>query len=586
MTRLLLVLPPALTAMWSALRVLSFRPCRPRRRWALLLLWIGAGAGQAQTVTPPPYGIGDALKAVQPERTPAPAQPPAPVIQTREEAPLSLPDGATLTLKAFRFEGAEFIDEAELQAELVSFLNRPLRMVDIEAAASRITALYRQRGYPVARAYVPRQDAREGTLLLRVLVGHFGRFSLKNRSRVADDLVRPVFQSLQDQGAVTRAGLERAMLRVGDMPGASLPRLTVGPGEAPGTSDFEVEVDEGPQVAGYLLGDNQGSRYTGRNRLSLGLDLNSPLGGADRLSLHAMNAEGGGLVSGRLAYSVPLGSDGLRAELAGSKTTYELGSVYQDLGASGTADSAEATLSYPVLRGRTQNLVISLNLAARHLRDDIDLDQSRNPREATVATLGLQHEAWGRLFDAPSYSQVSLGLTVGELDFTDASQRALNQAGARTGGGFGHLNLGLQLRLNLNPAWTASATLTAQKALHNKNLDSSEQMNLAGPNGVRAYRESVSGDNGCVVSAELRYALPGWAGFSQSLGLFGDAGRVALQDGGYTTQSAHHLADLGLGWAGRWRDWVGKLEVARAVGSAPQDGSGKTRVLAQAGLAF
>ncbi|MCO5977733.1 ShlB/FhaC/HecB family hemolysin secretion/activation protein [Ideonella oryzae] len=559
---------------------------RVPRRWSVpLVLCVAAGVSPAQTVTPP-YGIGDALKAVQPERAPVPAPPPAPVIQTREEAPLSLPDGATLTVKAFRFEGAELIAEDELQAELVSFLNRPLRMADIEAAASRITALYRQRGYLVARAYVPRQDARSGTLVLHILVGHFGQFSLKNTSRVADDLLRPVFQSLQGQGVVSRDGLERAMLLVGDMPGASLPRLTVGPGQAPGSSDFEVEVPEGPLVTGSLLGDNQGSRYTGRNRVSLGLDVNSPLGGADRLSLNAMNAEGGGLASGRLAYSVPLGSDGLRAELAGSKTTYELGSVYQDLGASGTAYSAEATLSYPALRSRSQNLVLSLNLAARHLRDDIDADRSSNPKDATVATLGLQHEAWGNLFNAPSYSQLNLGLTVGELDFTDASQRALNEAGAHTGGGFAHLNLGLQLRLNLNPAWTASAMLTAQKALHNKNLDSSEQMNLAGPGGVRAYRESVSGDNGALVSAELRYALPVLAGFSQSLGVFGDAGRVALQDGSYTTVRAHHLADLGLGWAGRWGDWVGKLQVARAVGAAPEDGSGKTRVLAQAGLAF
>lgn len=552
----------------------------------------GAWAQTAAPSPPVPFGAGDALRQAQPLRPETrPAPPAAPRIVEPPAPPLSLAEGQTLAVREFRFEGTEEVPEAELQALVAPYRGQTLSMARINEVAAQVTALYRSRGWLVARAYVPRQDASAGTLLIRVQVGRYGRFTLRNASLVGDRLLEGVAASLAaGQAAVSRAALERAMLTISDMPGAQLPRLTVGAGQAPGSADFLLDVPAGPRWGGWLVADNLGSAYTGKNRLSGGVELNSPLGQADKLTLSGMAAEGGRLDNGRLAYAAALAANGLRGELAWSKTTYELGGAYADLAAQGSARSLEAALSYPLLRSRERNLHLGLGLAARRLRDDIGAESSSVRKRSTAGTLGLRHEDWRGLAGLPGQTTASGALVIGQLDFDDPAQEALNRGGANTAGRYAYLKLAATAQLELAPAWSLRAGASVQKSL-DRNLDPSEQMNIAGPEGVRAYRETVSGDNGYLLSAQLRCALPaaGLAeGFSHALGVFGDLGRVYLQHGGYSSAAGARLSDVGLGYHLQHRSLSGSLQVAHAVGAQPDSARdhGRTRVLLQAGLSF
>jgi hemolysin activation/secretion protein len=558
----------------------------------LSALGVFAATSQAAPLPRPTYNIGDAVRDTQmpePEPQPLPAPTPAPLPIEQAERPLSLPSGETLLVREFKFEGAERIPEAELQAAVASYRDRALTMADIEAAAARVTALYRERGYPVARAYVPRQNASSGVLVIRVLLGKYGQFNIKNRSLVRGSLVERVFAPLKQDSAVSNAGLERAMLLTGDLPGAQLPRVTVSPGSQPGSSDFAVEVDPDKRVGGYLIGDNLDSKYTGKNRLSAGLTVNSPFGIADRFAVTAASTEDSRLLDGRLAYSVPLTASGLRAELAGSRTSYRLGEDYADLGASGVARTLETTFSYPLLRSRTQNLNLNLNLADRHMHDDVEAAQLSNPKRAKVATLGLQHEAWGSLLGRSGYTALNASVSYGRLDLSDPALTAFNRAGANTIGDYSRLNLGVSTNWQLANRWSLNAAASGQHVLNNKNLDSSEQMSISGRDGVKAYRESVSGDNGYLLNAELRYALPNLLpDLSHSLGLFADTGRVYYQHGDYAASNGALLSDAGVGYYLRYQALFGRLQWAHALGSTPAAAGpqGRERALAQLGLSF
>jgi len=552
----------------------------------VLCLW--ANSGLAQTL-PVPSGIGQAMKET---RMPRPiSEPPhasAPVIEQPPEQPLAPSSGETLTVHAFAFEGAEFIAESDLQAALLRYKDRPLTMADIEEAAGQITALYRHRGYLLARAYLPRQDASGGTLLIQVVPGRFGQLTLQNNSLVRDDVIRRVFEPLKSAAAVSRESLERAMLIVGDMPGAPLPTLTLAPGQAAGSSDFDINVGQGKRLDAYLLADNQGSRYTGKNRLSVGLDVNSPFGIADKFGVNAMSTDNGGLLNGRVAYGFPIGNDGLRAELAASKTTYELGDDYTDLDATGESRTLEGTLSYALLRSRDQTLAVSLNATSKHMCDDIDAVDVRSPKKANVGTLTLQRDAWRRVFDLPSYTNISVSWSHGQVSISDPVQRALNRAGANTIGNYDRLNLDWQGSIDLLNGWNLNTTASAQKALHNKNLDTSEQLGIAGSNGVKVYREWVGGDNGYLLGADLRYALPMSAGFKHSIGPFGDVGRSYLQNSDYANSNSTRLADVGLAYEMRRHGVSARIQWLRAAGPAPRvsQGDGVTRVLAQIGVQY
>lgn len=541
-------------------------------------------AAGAQT----PPGIGNVLKETENIRPQTPPSRQTPSIEQREDTPLALPEGKTLEVKAFRIEGMPpGVPEGDLQGVLTPFRGRALDMAQINQAAAKLTEALRTRGYLVARAYVPKQDAGNGTLTLQIIAGRLEKLTVKNQSLVRDRTLEGIFAPVAAEPALTRQSLERAMLLIDDLPGAPLPKLTIAPGTTPGTSDMTLEAGPDQRLTGYLLGDNMGSRYTGRYRLSGGVDVNSPAGIGDRFSVTATDSEGGRLNNARAAYSAPLGSSGLRGELAASSTTYSLGGDYLDLEATGNSRSIEGALSYPLMRSRDVTWLTSLNLASKKLKDEIGVAQESTPKTARVATLQVSREGWNTLWGKPLHTALSLGMSYGRLGIDDADQAALNAAGARTEGHYSKLNATLGSALELAPRWSVAFNASAQKALLGRNLDSSEQMNIAGPGAVKAYREVVSGDNGILLNTELRHALPGEK-LRHSVAGFADFGRVYLQDGSYTTSNGSRLADMGLDYQLGYRMWMARAMVAHTLGPRPDDSGNraKTRVLLQVGMIF
>lgn len=544
-----------------------------------------SGLAVAQTIP----GIGDALKQTQPIAPQPPSkQTEAPTIVEQPLRPLSLSQGQTLLVKIFQIKGAEgLVAESDIQAVLAPYQGQALNMAQINEATSKVTTLLRSRGYLLANTYVPRQDANQGTLILQVVPGQLDKTTIHNQSLVRDAVITNHFETIQAQPAITQQALERQLLLIDDLPGTPMPKVTIAPGETSGTSDFALDVAPDKRVGGYVLTDNMGSRYTGKNRVSAALDVNSPLGLGDLFSLSALHSEGNNLNNGRAAYSLPLGTNGLRAELAASKTTYALGGDYADLDATGTAHTVETTFSYPLQRSRNDSWWISLNMATRYMKDEIQVVNQTTPKRANVATLALQRDTWSTLMGLPYHLGMNLGLSYGRLRIIDSIQDALNRAGANTTGQYARTNIALNNSIDLSPKWNWAINASAQKALQGKNLDSSEQMNISGPSAVKSYREVVSGDNGYLLGTELRYALPGGA-LNHALSVFADLGRVTLEKGDYANSNGSRLADVGVSYQIRYKLFYAKLQLARSIGPRPDEAhsEGKTRALLQGGMIF
>lgn len=546
-----------------------------------------AGSAFAAPVHIP--NIGQALQEAETARPrEAPRRQQVPEILEQEQQPMTLPSGETLFVRQFVLVGAEYINQTDLLAVLAPYTGRDLTLAQIEEAAGKVTALYRERGYLVARTYIPRQDASSGKLTLQVVVGKYGEIGLQNNSHVRDFLLRRVLDNLKDYDAVRQRDIERNMLIVADMPGAQMPQMSIAPGQAPGTSDFVMDVPAENRFGGYLLSDNYGSRYTGRWRFSGGLDVNSPLGIADKLSLYGMTSEDKGLLNFGMGYSLPLAANGLRLDFGISRTTYELGDDFRSLDATGKADTIEAGLSYPIIRSRDQNLYITLNGAAKRLRDEIEVFDEVYKKRMYMGTLGLKHEAWGSLFDRNLFTRISGGISYGHLGIPDEEQERMNERGADTVGNFAYLTLGLSANYALSELFSLNIGASLQKALGHKNLDGSEQFSITGPNGVKAYREVVSGDNGYLLNAELRFLLPAFEGLTHSIGVFGDTGRWEFEKSGYATKKSDYLSDIGVGYYASYKWFMMNLQLAHAVGPYPEElrYEGRTHLLAQFSLLF
>ncbi|MET3133900.1 hemolysin activation/secretion protein [Oxalobacteraceae bacterium GrIS 1.11] len=568
----------------------AHRMTLPRRcQSTLLVASLFAGAAGAQTQPPT---ISDALRQVPPPQAPQKAAPPPlPAIgNVATEPPLKTPPGAKVEVKQFEIVGNTAIPSAELLALLNRSGGRQgqsLSLGEMEDLAGLITQHYRSKGYFVARAYLPAQEVSSGVLKIRVVEGRYGKFQLQNKSLVKDATLQGLLDDIKTPGIVSLATLERAMLNINETPGAVVSRADVMPGEQVGSSDFLVTADATARVEGYAALDNYGSVYTGKRRLTAGLSVNSPFGMGDKLTVSGLLSEGQDLQNYRLAYSALLAFNGMRGELAASRTDYTLGGSYTPLDALGKAETVEATLSYPFCRTQASALDGSLNLAHRTLRDEIRSSASVTPKVAEVATAALMARADDQWWGLPGQNTLSGALTLGNLSIDDATARTQDAAGADTRGRYGKVNLALGRSMQLQRSWTLLTSLKLQHALFGKNLDGSEDMSISGVSGVKAYPSGeLAAENAALFNVELQYALPLSGALTARLGVFADAGRASMQrtvgDAG-----ARSLSDVGVSVVANYRSLFASLQIASRTGSAARSETvSATRALLQVGASF
>ncbi len=515
---------------------------------------------------------GDALRQAQPPVVPSKPAPTLPQIGSVQkiEAPMTaLPSGPTVLVKQIEVIGNRVVDTATLAALVADGAGKTLSLAELEALAQRITKHYRANGYFVARAYIPAQEVLSGNIKMRVVEGNYGEFHLKNQSLVRDDIVQGMLDDVRSADIVSLDTLERAMLIINDTPGVQVTRADVMPGSKVGTSDFAVDTQATAAYSGYVMLDNFGSVYTGKNRVSFNADANSVTGRGDRLSLSGMATESGGLLNGRLSYGKPLAPNGLRGEIALGSTQYALGDTYRNLDAKGTAQSFDATVTYPVRRIRAQTMEVSVNVAYKDLLDKVDSTSTRTPKTSSAITACWLLRDESPLLGFDGLTRVSAYLTLGELKINDAAALALDAAGANTQGSFSKASLSLS-RVSLLPnAFSLTTSLNTQQSLSGKNLDSSERMAVSGSSAVMAYPSGeLIGTNATLVHLELARALPTWGKLQSSWTLFANWGQAKAAQP-LATDSTRSISDVGVGWSANYGKAIIRANLAHRLETTP-----------------
>ncbi len=491
---------------------------------------------------------------------------PAPSIKLDEPArPALKPSTATFALKAFRFSGNSGFTETELLAQVREWVGKAVSFADLDQAALRISRYYRERGYLVARAYLPAQDIKNGVVEIAIIEGRFGKVNLDNQSRVRDGVAQGYLGGFPS-AVVTEPGIERKLLLLSDLPGVGDARATLRPGANVGESDMTVELASSPFASGSVEFDNFGNRFTGANRLTGKLNLLSPLGLGDLLS--AQLAKGfNGLEYGRIAYQLPVGGDGFKLGAAYSRTDYELGKGFSALGASGDADSYTINVSYPFIRSRNLNLYGQAAYDRRDFQDQVSSTATVGDKATRATTLTLSGDARDALLGG-GITVFSVGYSSGRLDLETPAVRAVDDATARTNGHFDKWNINVLRLQSLGERLSAYVSFSGQKG--GKNLDSSEKFVLGGANGVRAYPQGeATGDSGYVATMELRYTLniAVLPGLLQPF-VFVDNGGVTVNENPFVAgPNTRHLSagGLGLTWV-KAGDFQVKLTLATRLG--------------------
>lgn len=546
-------------------------------RWTVLPLAVLNWSVLAQ-VAPPSPGAGQLLKQVEPVVAPPPATVETPTLRV-EPAAVTAPTAETSTpieVTTIELSGNKSIDTATLKALVAEAEGQTRTLAQLNALAQRVTDYYREQGQPLASAYLPEQTMDKGVLRIVIVEAIYGQIRIENSSRMSSAQIESFVASLKPGDIVRQDPLDRSLLLLRDLAGVSV-TANARPGTAIGSTDLILTAIDAPRVAGTYALDNQGGKASGRGRAIATIDLRNSLGRGETFSGLALTS-GAGMAYARLAVQAPVTGIGTTVGVGVAQLQYKLGDIFSSLDANGTATVVDGFVQQALVRSTRAALNADLRFEHKTLKDRVDSVGTRNYRTVTSVAPGLNGELRDEI-GGGGRTSFSIGYTAGKVSFDDATAESKDQdsAGANTKGIYGRLNLELARQQGLS-GWPALANTTlfgrVRGQLANRNIDSSEQISIAGPQGVRGYdTNALSGAQGYVATVELRQMVANTQYGVIQAQLFADSGQVTVYKNPIVNSTlpntaSMHSAGLGVGWASQ-SGWNVQLSVAVPIGGSP-----------------
>ncbi|MEM5316913.1 ShlB/FhaC/HecB family hemolysin secretion/activation protein [Paraburkholderia sp. JHI869] len=453
-------------------------------------------AAHAQVRVPTPPNSGQLLQQVpQPSTQPPPSNLDL-TIQQPKNAPAD--DTKTFPVRTIEITGNTQLPTDLLHAVVAPSEGKNLTLSDLNALADKISDVYHERGFPLATAYVPAQTIENGIVRIDVAEARYGAVSLNNQSAVSDRVLNNTLAALQSGQPVSEFQLERTLLLMQDIPGAEV-SSTLRPGQQVGTSDLLVDVTPQQRVTGDAGVDNFGDPYSGRVRGSGSLNINGLFNQGDLLDFSALTS-GNGMTYGRMDYRYLLNGQGTTLGATVSGLDYHLGNDLSELQSHGSAFVGGVVLAQPIIRNTRGNLFGQIEYDFRRLNDNIDIIGLQNDRHTNSFTTTLA----GDQLDAGGVTNARLAMTYGVLAANNWQTDIIDQLGADTAGHYVKLSLSLSRLQQFTRSDALYFGFSGQTS--SKNLDTSEQFYLGGPDSVRGYDVGVlSGSRGYLATIEYRH---------------------------------------------------------------------------------
>lgn len=431
---------------------------------------------------------------------------------------------ALITLKDIQFQGVSILGDMELKGIVEPYLNTPMTYEQMLEIGMTVEAYYRKNNY-LARAILPPQDLTQGVLVIDVIESVFSKIEIEQE--LADlpntqEHVTALIESQQKTGEpLNTQSLDRALALANDVPGINA-QGSLRQGREPGETELLLKLYQGRTRQAELNIDNGGSRSTGAIRLMATLNWFNPGDFADLLNAVAVHTQGSDYA--RLAYSVPVGTDGWRMGVNASSMNYKVIVGDQGMvGAFGEAITKGLEWVYPLLRADDRSATVTLAADTKKFQNTSAQGLVMSDYEAKV--MSAQVSGFFRdLNPGGGTGTYSLQLSHGNINLDGSLSQQTDKNTVRTEGEFNKLRLNGTWQQAITTSTSTFVSYTGQ--LSDKNLDSSEKMQLGGMNGVRAYPTGEgSGSDGQMVQFELRHQLENGI----NMAAFYDWGQVYLQ---------------------------------------------------------
>ncbi len=463
----------------------------------------------------------ETLRTMQERQRQQPSQPAA--------AQATAPAGDFLfKLKKLSHTETSVLTEAEWETTTSPWVGKDVTSAELTELLRTVNGLYRKKGYAVCLAVIRPQKIIGGELTVTLIEGKTERVTVKGANSTTESYYSGALPMKQGEVANYREML--ADLIRFNMTNDAQMAIDIRPGEAVGTSAYEVTVSEPDRWGVSVFADTNGAKSTGRPRAGLGLVNRSVFGWRDSAWLTGVASEGSKSISG--GYSVPLTRFGTRFSVTGSAGDVKVvrgKSRHSDV--TGDSTLVSARLEHPVFVTNGTKTTLFAERSRQTSKTDIFDD---------IRISNLVIDAWtGGVEWYGSFTNVALSVTA-QLSDRKAHQKASSSRF--------HYQLAsgtVSFAMNVTNSITTAVTGAWQARLAGDAVVSSDYLGLGSSGGVRGYdNDVISAENGFWVNWETTWWFD--VGAPQRAGLFAfvDAGRLT----GYNPYEVSSIASAGGGF--------------------------------------
>ena len=468
----------------------------------------------------------------------------------------------TFVLGAVNIEGASVFTTEDLARSFEPYLAGRVGQAELDKIAADITERYREAGYLLSYAMIPRQAVRSGIVRIRVVEGFIERVRIRGERRAAEGL-RDLGDRLGADRPLRKSTLERSLGLARDIPGIIVTDVRLSRSSRdPARHQLTITL-RSDRIRAITYTDNRGTiggaRMRGYSSFSLA-SLAVP-GDQFQVDLFSIPAEDFRFLYGQAKASFPLNSDGLRISVSASR-----GDQLQRLSGPnqhGNSRQLVADLAFPFAESRAFSVVGHVALS--------DWKSEEERADAPVLRDRLQVvRAWAE-FSRVSASRIdgrigiSRGLDLGSA--TEAGDPLASRAGA--GARFTKLNANFQYLTPLSDRLYLRADMAGQYST--RSLLAPEEFDLGGSRIGRAFDfNEITGDHGIGGMLELSYRLKPKKRGASAMEFFAyvDGGGTFRKQPSASLPGEQWLASTGLGarfsaFGFRWGGEVG-LPIARS----------------------
>jgi len=432
------------------------------------------------------------------------APPPQPKVQKPIEQKKPVEGEQSVQVKNFLFNGNKLLSDQELQSVVAKWKDKTLTFDELQNVITDIQEYYSSKNR-IGKALLPEQEIKNGIVSIKIVEGVLGEVVVENTSpnpRMSIETIKKYFKGEKDSAFIDTKDLQRKIFILNDLAGITAIG-TYEQGKKEGESNFKVTVEDTPFFKGELAAANYGSKSTGSNQAIGNVSFNNINGIGDLFTVNGIKSSGSHYVQG--SYAIPIEYEGLKLAMNASKLDYKTLSSFSSTNQSeGNAKTYGANLTYPIHR---------TDRASLNAKVGFEVKDYLNTNSLTAAIISdykinnLIAGLSGFLYNSDRSSiSYNTNLTFGRLKINDATQDTSDSTAARTKGSFEKLAFNISRNQSLPELFNTNWLVSVDGQTANKNLNSSEQLSLGGPYGVRAYPTGQgSGSQGAIIKTELQY---------------------------------------------------------------------------------